>query len=129
MEVTRNDLRSYLKLKRQREYHKNKIKDLKTKLTSIKSPQITDDPAGGERKLLDDKLVEIETYELKLTQIERSMMEIESAISGVINESHREILKLHYIDGISALEIGLKKGHCESTVYKMMAEMFILKLG
>lgn len=127
--MTRNELKMYPRLKKQREQFKSKIKKLEYEMTSIKSPQITDDPGGGERKGLDDKLAEIEEYELKVMQVERRMDEIENAIDSVPYELGCEILTLHYIKDYTWIEVGLEVGFSERQVYRIVDGLFELKTG
>lgn len=125
--MTRNELKMYPRLKKRHEYLKSEIKRLKYELTSIKSPQITDDPSGGERKGLDDKLAEIEECELKVMQIERRMEEIEKAIASVPDELGQEMLALHYIEDNSWLEVGCEIGYSKRQVHRLVDDLFVLK--
>ena len=126
--MTRNDLKMHPRLKKQREYFKNEIKRLKREMTSIKSPQITDEPEGGKRRGLDDKLAEIEEYELKVTQAERRMDEIENAIKSVPDELGREILIRYYIEGCTWIEIGLEKGYSDRQIKRFHEDLFDLRV-
>lgn len=108
--MTKERLRNYQNIKREREQLEEKLAQIEAALYSPKIPQLTSVPASGSptgsgMEALADKHMELQQrYEAKLVELATEQLEIERAIE-TLDPTARMLLRYRYIDGLTWEEV------------------------
>lgn len=110
--MTKERLRKYRAIKRERDHIHAKIEEIETLLYGLRSPQISGMPRGGNETRDDrrDSLIQRKSdlqalYKQKEAELDMEILAIEAAISSLPNPTERMLMRLYYIDGLTWEEI------------------------
>ena len=113
--MTKERLRKYRAIKLERDHIRAKIEEIETLLYSLRSPQMSGMPRGGNETRDDrrDALIERKTelralYAQKEEALDMEILAIEAAISALSNPIERTLMRLYYIDGLTWEEVAVR---------------------
>lgn len=122
--MTKERLRNYQNIKRERVQLEEKLAQIEANLFSPKIPQLTGtppsgSPTGSAMENLADKHMELQRrYEAKLVELAAEQLEIERAIE-TLDTTARLVLRYHYIDGLIWEDVAVRAHHSLRTVHNI----------
>lgn len=113
--MTKERLRKYRAIKRERDHIHAKIEEIETLLYGLRSPQISGMPRGGNESrdgrrdaLIQRKGELLTLYQQKEEALDMEILAIEAAISALSNPTERLLMRLYYIDGLTWEEVAVQ---------------------
>ena len=123
--MTKDDLRAYKELRRERDHLAGLIEELESVLYGPKVPTIDGMPRGGSfdnsnkvDKIGDkhDKLQKL--YEEKVAELDRRMADIEAAIEP-LEPNERKLIRLHYFQGLNWEQVAVEMSYSWRHVHRI----------
>lgn len=126
--MTKEQLRAYRDIKRERDDLRDKINNLEGKLYAPGTQRLDGQPRGGSGhsdewrdSLIDEKNELYILYKEKETQLSAAVLEIERAIDSLAPRQ-RTLMRLYYIDGLTWEEVAVKMGYVWRHVHRIHGE-------
>jgi len=127
--ITKQELEFYGQLVEKRNRLEKRIRDKEKKLTSIRSPQITNDPLGGERSDFTDAVIEIEDLRAELHELDNycdfARERNKRHIALVKDGDDRDILECRYIKLLTWEESAEELHRSQSAIEKRFKALFL----
>lgn len=107
--MTKEELKSYQALKREKEQLEELLEEIELAKTSPKSPKMDAAPRGGSRQSgLEDVVAKYEKieemYHAKIREIDEKLLAIEQAIDS-LSPNERRMMRYRYIQGLKWEEV------------------------
>lgn len=124
--MTKKDLEQFLSIRTEIKQLNEQKEFLEEQKTSIKSQIITDLPRGGQVKLLEDIIIQIEEIIIKIAQksadLARQMITIENSIEE-LDSVERRLVRYKYFDGMTYSKIECKMNYSISHLKRMHSDI------
>lgn len=123
--MTKEDLRAYEDLRRERDHLAHLIEELESVLYGPKVPTLDGMPRGGSfdnSHVVDkmgDKHAKLQKlYEEKVAELDRRIAEIEAAIEP-LEPNERKLIRLHYIEGLTWEDVAVEMSYSWRHVHRI----------
>ena len=122
--MTKERLRNYQKIKREREQLERKLAEVETLLYYPKIPQLSDMPHGGSNEGNPQEDLAIhhielqELYREKIDELAKEQLAIERAIEP-LNSTARQLMRYRYLDGLKWEEVCVKMNYSWSQTHNI----------
>lgn len=126
--MTKERLRNYQKIKREREQLLQKLEEVETALYYPKIPQMSDMPRGGstEGNQQEDLAIYhielLEFYKAKEAELAKEQLAIEKAIEP-LGSTARQLMRYRYLDGLKWEEVCVRMNYSWSQTHLLHAQI------
>ena len=117
--MTRERLRNYRALKKEKQQLLHLLEELDSEMTSPRGPSLSGMPRGGSdggrlEAIILQREELLRRYREKIAEMDAELLEIEAAIEGLTDSRERTILRLYYIEGLTWERVCVHPGVCYS---------------
>lgn len=129
--MTKERLRNYQKIKREREQLERQLAEVETLLYYPKIPQMSDMPRGGSKEGNPQEDLAIHHIELqqlyreKIDELAKEQLAIEKAIEP-LGSTARQLMRYRYLDGLKWEEVCVKMNYSWSQTHLLHAQILRL---
>lgn len=126
--MTKERLRNYQKIKREREQLLQKLEEVETLLYFPKIPQMSDMPRGGSKEGNPQEDLAIyhielqELYKAKIEELTKEQLAVEKAIE-TLGPTARQLMRYRYLDGLKWEEVCVKLNYSWSQTHLLHAQI------
>jgi RNA polymerase sigma factor (sigma-70 family) len=125
--MTKERLRQYQQLKREKDMLEEKLEELESAMTSPRIQKLDGMPQGQHQggslmeALVEQHLALKNVYANKLRELNDTLLDIETAIESLTDPTERNLMRLRYIDGLKWEEITLTIGYSWQQTHRIHA--------
>ena len=125
--MTKEQLRTYIDIKRERDDLERRIKELELEKYGPRSQRLDGMPRGGsgENYVLEDQIDKgdalLDLYRAKKAELDAALVVIERAIEKLATRERR-LVRLHYIDGLTWEQVAVDMTYSWSQVHRIHAK-------
>lgn len=125
--MTKERLRQYQQLKREKDTLEERLEELESAMTSPRIQKLDGmphgQPQGGSLMdlLIEQHLTLQAMYASKLRELNDALMDIEAAIESLTDPTERNLMRLRYIDGLKWEEITIAIGYSWQQTHRIHA--------
>ena len=129
--MTKERLRNYQKIKREREQLEHQLAEIETLLYYPKIPQMSDMPRGGSKEANPQEALAVHHIELqqlykdKIKELAKEQLAIEKAIEP-LGSTARQLMRYRYLDGLKWEEVCVKLNYSWSQTHLLHAQILRL---
>lgn len=126
--MTKEQLRAYQSIKRERDKLQRIIDDIDSQLYGPRSQRSDGMPRGnGPRHERADVLIDrkdkiLKLYAAKVAELEETLLAIEQAIGTLTDPTHRTLIRLRYIEGLKWEQVCVELGYEWSQTHRHHAD-------
>ena len=125
--MTKERLRQYQPLKREKDMLEEKLTEFESTMTSPRLQKLDGMPHGQPQggglmdMLVEQHLALKNLYANKLRELNETLLDIETAIESLTDATERNLMRLRYIDGLKWEEITLAIGYSWQQTHRIHA--------
>ena len=125
--MTKEELKAYQYIKREREHLAEKLEELETAMCLPRSQRLDGMPRSGssesyiKEEQIDSKEELLALYQEKTTALLGALVHIERAIE-TLDPRERHLVRLHYIDGKTWEQVAVEMGYSWRQVHRIHGE-------
>lgn len=122
--MTKEQLKAYVELRRERDDLARRIEEIELERYSPRSQRLDGMPRGGsgENYVLEDRMDRedklLELYRRKKAELDAALLVIEEAIE-VLDPRERRLIRLHYIDGLTWEQVAVQMAYSWTQVHRI----------
>lgn len=125
--MTKERLRQYQQLKREKDMLEEKLVELESTMASPRIQKLDGMPQGQPQggslmdMLVEQHLTLKNMYASKLRELNDTLMDIETAIESLTDPTERNLMRLRYIDGLKWEELTIAIGYSWQQTHRIHA--------
>lgn len=125
--MTKERLRQYQQLKREKDMLEEKLEELESAMTSPRIQKLDGMPQGQPQGgslmdlLVEQHLALKNLYASKLRELNDTLLDIETAIESLTDPTERNLMRLRYIDGLRWEEVTVAIGYSWQQTHRIHA--------